>query len=1259
MTSVGGPPRHGAFISYARADGELAARDIHARLRTQAPEIPTWLDRFEIEGGVGWWTQIERELDRAEFLILVMTPAALRSENTRNEWRSARQRGVCVYPVKGAADGELDFGSLPNWMRKAHFYDADVEWEKLVAHLRRGCRATRVPFMAPPLPPTFVRRQREIETVIDVLLAGVRGGASAATALRGPGGFGKTTLATAIAHDDRVLDAFDDGILWTTLGPTPNLLNEIVKVYAALTGTRPGFVDVDDACRELALTLEHKNCLLVIDDTWSVAHLRPFMRGGAGCARLVTTRSLDVTAGVSRVDVERMTAAEAVQLLAAHAGLPAARDAALRQLVARLGEWPLAIRLAGSAMRRRIERGDTVRNALDYLSRALEKRGITAFDAERASDREDAVARTVGASFELLPPDAQQRCGELAVFPEAAAIPIRSAATLWKLDELDAEDLARTLDDLGLVEFDLGRGALRIHAVLRGFFAARVPDAAAVHARLLDAWPDVYALPDAHAWRHFPFHMRGAGRSHLLRELLLDFRWLEAKLRATDVHSLIADFEDADSDPVLAIVRDALKLGAPSVASDPRQLRAQLVARTQSRAEPEIAALRDTARRLAGEPWLDLLHPTVDAPGGVLVTTLVGHSREVLALAADADHCWIVSGSSDETIRQWDMRGGHVARVLERPRRVLGVRAVAVTADGRMALAGGADGLISVWDLERGQLVDHFSREAGRAITGVAVSADGTVALSASRDPVLRVWDVASHTVLRVLAGHEEDVTCVAVSADGTRAVSGSHDATVRVWSVAAGTLERTLAGHAGAVNAVALSADGRHALSGSSDATVRVWALETGACLHTLHHDASVTAVALAPLAWKAISGASDGSIRVWDLRDGAVVAQLRGHSDRVTAITVDPACTRATSASVDRTIKLWRPAQLGPEIVHDAHAGAVLSLVFSDDGRLCASGGEDGRIKVRDVASGQVVREIEAHGGAARTLAFSIDRACVLSAGDDLGHWLWTIESGEGTWIPVRHTAPIDSYALSPSARYLITSCGDRFVYRWDVPSGAIVDRYGTRRLFDHLIEAAPRRGQLEDTDYWDDRYLDGEAIYEVVVVRTSRDGAWAVLSAMRRERSAIRDASLRSGLRADAGRAEACVAVVNLSSRDVWSVDVSQSDPLSAFAVDDRGEQLLFARADHAIELWARDADEPSRVLRGHTDKVNAIAIADGCRRAASCGRDRTVRVWDLETGNELAGFTVDAAVRALAFAPDGRLVAAGDVAGRTHLFRLVEP
>jgi hypothetical protein len=98
------------FLSYARADGEPFATQLRQRL--EAEHIPLWQDRVSMEGGRDWWQQITEALDVVEFMVLVMTHAAIESETVRKEWRYARQQGVCVYPVKGEPD--LDFTSMPH-----------------------------------------------------------------------------------------------------------------------------------------------------------------------------------------------------------------------------------------------------------------------------------------------------------------------------------------------------------------------------------------------------------------------------------------------------------------------------------------------------------------------------------------------------------------------------------------------------------------------------------------------------------------------------------------------------------------------------------------------------------------------------------------------------------------------------------------------------------------------------------------------------------------------------------------------------------------------------------------------------------------------------------------------------------------------------------------------------------------------------------------------------------------------------------------
>ena len=48
----------------------------------------------------------------------------------------------------------------------------------------------------------------------------------------------------------------------------------------------------------------------------------------------------------------------------------------------------------------------------------------------------------------------------------------------------------------------------------------------------------------------------------------------------------------------------------------------------------------------------------------------------------------------------------------------------------------------------------------------------------------------------------------------------------------------------------------------------------------------------------------------------------------------------------------------------------------------------------------------------------------------------------------------------------------------------------------------------------------------------------------------------------------------------------------------------------------------------------------------------------RLWDLESGKEIATFTGEADMSQCVFTPDGRTIIAGDSSGRVHFLRLVE-
>ncbi len=102
------PGMHGqpeVFISFASRDGECFAEAVRVRLQRESPALGLWKDHLSLEGGRGWWDQIEAALDEARFLVLILTPAVLSEKLApvvQKELRYARQQGVWIYPVMGA-----------------------------------------------------------------------------------------------------------------------------------------------------------------------------------------------------------------------------------------------------------------------------------------------------------------------------------------------------------------------------------------------------------------------------------------------------------------------------------------------------------------------------------------------------------------------------------------------------------------------------------------------------------------------------------------------------------------------------------------------------------------------------------------------------------------------------------------------------------------------------------------------------------------------------------------------------------------------------------------------------------------------------------------------------------------------------------------------------------------------------------------------------------------------------------------------------
>jgi len=220
-----------------------------------------------------------------------------------------------------------------------------------------GGASGRVPRRLPPDISHFVGREEEIGGVIE-LAAGENPGFARIAAIYGPGGMGKSALATRAAHI--LADRFPDGQLYLDLqGSTPGLraldpLDALGRLLRALgVENRRVPHNVQEAAEVFRELTVGQRMLLLLDNAQGAAQVRPILPSEPECFVIVTSRTMLSTldnAVHTKLDV--LTDEESTALIGRfdnRAARPDEREH-VTAIVRLCGRLPLAIRVAAARL---------------------------------------------------------------------------------------------------------------------------------------------------------------------------------------------------------------------------------------------------------------------------------------------------------------------------------------------------------------------------------------------------------------------------------------------------------------------------------------------------------------------------------------------------------------------------------------------------------------------------------------------------------------------------------------------------------------------------------------------------------------------------------------------------------------------------------------------------------------------------------------------------------------------------------------------
>ena len=303
------------------------------------------------------------------------------------------------------------------------------------------------------LPENFVERPDALNAVKAKLLA-VDERTLVVSAIAGLGGLGKSVLAAALVQDLEVQARFADGILWVTLGQSPDLQTLLGDWIRELDKSREAFSanTLESASRYLHNLLAERQMLLVVDDVWNAAHAEWFRVGGEGCRVLVTTREAQIE-GADTYSLALMSESEAIALVRQKLGSKwrSAQEVEVKAFAKLLGYLPLALDLATNQVRDGLS-WEELRSEFEAERRSVasgkgrRSRALNLLDSSEKWDDLDENAQrkySLQACFNLslkrLTHDQLQKFAWLGVLPEDVNLNSRMAEVLWDLKPLQAK----------------------------------------------------------------------------------------------------------------------------------------------------------------------------------------------------------------------------------------------------------------------------------------------------------------------------------------------------------------------------------------------------------------------------------------------------------------------------------------------------------------------------------------------------------------------------------------------------------------------------------------------------------------------------------------------------------------------------------------------------------------------------------------------------------------------------------------------------
>jgi Tol biopolymer transport system component len=300
--------------------------------------------------------------------------------------------------------------------------------------------------------------------------------------------------------------------------------------------------------------------------------------------------------------------------------------------------------------------------------------------------------------------------------------------------------------------------------------------------------------------------------------------------------------------------------------------------------------------------------------------------------------------------------------------------------------------------------------------------------------------------------------------------------------------------------------------------------------------------------------------------------------------------------------------------------HVGAAYAVAISPDGRMVATCGADTSIVLLDTASGEEVRTLRGHRDQVGQVLFSPDGERLASLSNDGTVRLWDVATGEQV-LSFSHDEPAFYMAYSPGGRWIA---------------------YSTYSFDDEASLYQSSTVWLADVQEEENRELmaqEGNVLFNSFAFDS--DGNTLMFSAFNGE--ADEDEQVE-------------VWLWDIERDREMNNETQAGNPIDVFFTPTGRPYVTMNDTTNPNDLLVWDVEENyiQHTLTGYDSGTYHVVLNLAGTIMGAASYDGTVRLWELESGDELALLDHAGQAYGVAFSDDGRLVATSDDQGNVALW-----